>query len=70
VHVPTLLMLRWVTGVARMCARVPLLIDARSASGLAAVVGFAAALWKAGGTLRPDGAGADDGGAVPEVAPR
>jgi competence protein ComEC len=70
VHVPTLLMLRWVTVVARTCARVPLMVDGRGALALTAVVCFTAALWKAGGTLRPDGAGANDGRAVPEAAPR
>jgi competence protein ComEC len=70
VHVPTVLLLRWVTAVARTCARVPLTIDGRAALGITAAVCFAAACWKGAGTLRPDGAGADDGAAVPEVAPR
>lgn len=70
VHVPTVLLLRWVAAVARACARVPLTIDGRAALGFTAVVCFAAACWKTAGTLRPDGAGLDEGGAVPEVAPR
>jgi competence protein ComEC len=70
VQFPTLVMLRWVTGVARTCARVPLMVDGRGALALTAGACFVAACWKAGGTLRPDGAGADDGGAVPEAAPR
>ncbi|MDQ1519740.1 MAG: competence protein ComEC, partial [Actinomycetota bacterium] len=51
-HAPTTVMLRWVTLVARTCARVPLVVDARGALGLLALGCGAAAAWRAGATLR------------------
>jgi competence protein ComEC len=76
VHAPTTLMIRWVTLVARTCARVPVVVDARGALGLLALGCGAAAMWKAGATLRGDGpersgATSDDvGPTVPDVASR
>jgi competence protein ComEC len=65
VHLPTTVMLRWVALVARTCARVPFLVDARGAIALAGIGCAAGALWKAGGTLR-----AGDVPPVPDAAPR
>jgi competence protein len=65
VHAPTTVLLRWVAFVARTCARVPFLVDARTAIGLVALGCTAAALRKAGGTLR-----AGDVPPVPDAAPR
>jgi competence protein ComEC len=54
-HVPTTLMVRWVTTVARTCARMPIVLDLRGACGVVALGCSAAALWRAGATLRGDG---------------
>jgi predicted membrane metal-binding protein len=54
VHVPTTLMVRWVTFVARTCAQVPFVLDARAIAGVLAVAGAAAGVAKAAGTLRRD----------------
>ncbi|MCU1430332.1 MAG: ComEC/Rec2-related protein [Actinomycetia bacterium] len=53
-HAPSAAMLHWVTLVARTCSRVPLVIHPRGAVGLVAVTCLAAAVWKAGATLKPD----------------
>jgi competence protein ComEC len=54
VHVPTTLLLRWVTAGAQLCARVPLTIGGRSVLALVALACAAEALRRAGATLRRD----------------
>jgi hypothetical protein len=72
VHLPTTLLVRWVTSVARTCASTPFTVDGRAAAGLAGVVALAAAavaLARAGGSLRRDGRHRARG-TVPDAAPR